>query len=207
MSSFRIFYASSGGTANAPGLSEQLAWMRSQEKKFSREIGLLLGGGGAATVLDRSTPVSACPPQGMAYVDADLKYTFVNDNYAAFFAASCADMSGQRVDAVSGERNRSTMLPYLQQALAGQPCCFEVPFSFPHAGERQDHRLQPGLLRAVRPERAGHLRRGLFPAARVGCCVRGLSHRPRRAEQGRGSGRKKPARREPAFRVSGDTRL
>ncbi|TVR83227.1 MAG: PAS domain S-box protein [Rhodospirillales bacterium] len=65
-------------------------------------------------------------PALIAYVDADLTYTFTNLAFEAWFGRSRDAINGAAVRAVQGEAQFQRLKPYIDQAMAGQTVAFEI---------------------------------------------------------------------------------
>jgi two-component system, sensor histidine kinase len=65
-------------------------------------------------------------PALIAYVDADLTYTFTNLAFEAWFGRSRDAINGASVRAVQGEEQFARLKPYIDEAMAGRQVAFEI---------------------------------------------------------------------------------
>ncbi|TVR97146.1 MAG: PAS domain S-box protein [Rhodospirillales bacterium] len=65
-------------------------------------------------------------PALIAYVDADLTYTFTNLAFEAWFGRSRDAINGVAVRTVQGETQFQRLKPYIDQAMAGHTVAFEI---------------------------------------------------------------------------------
>ncbi|MES3026003.1 MAG: PAS domain S-box protein [Pseudomonadota bacterium] len=64
-------------------------------------------------------------PAMVAYIDAGQVYRFLNLAYERAFARDAIEVQGRTVRETLGERRHALLLPYIEQALAGQTVTFE----------------------------------------------------------------------------------
>ncbi len=65
-------------------------------------------------------------PALIAYVDAELHYTFTNKAFEEWFGRSCATITGRHVSEVQGEDQFRRLKPFIDQAMAGCGVSFEI---------------------------------------------------------------------------------
>ena len=73
-------------------------------------------------------------PMGLAYVDRDLRYRFVNKELADFFEMPRGDMLGKAMDEVLDEAAMEPRRPLLEAALRGERQWFSADFPHPTRG-------------------------------------------------------------------------
>jgi diguanylate cyclase (GGDEF)-like protein/PAS domain S-box-containing protein len=84
-------------------------------------------------------------PALIAYVDAQQRYVYVNDQYRARFAPGLTDITGCTVQSVLGPERYAIAAPLIAQALQGQPQGYDwEPFpgvwqTIQYAPKRDDH--------------------------------------------------------------------
>jgi two-component system cell cycle sensor histidine kinase/response regulator CckA len=67
-------------------------------------------------------------PAGIAYIDTDERYVFVNRGYETTFGLERDQIVGEQVAVLNGEENYANAKPYIDAALAGNGVQFEIPF-------------------------------------------------------------------------------
>lgn len=75
-------------------------------------------------------------PALVAYLDRDLRYRFANAHHAEVFHLTPADIVGRPLGELFGEQAAARMRPHCEQALAGTPRHFELPFTSPRGTTR-----------------------------------------------------------------------
>ncbi|MDI3326591.1 cache domain-containing protein [Pontibacterium granulatum] len=68
-------------------------------------------------------------PAQIAYLDADLRYLFVNQGYADLFGGDKQSIVGRSIDAVIDPEMMDTIKPQIEQCLAGEEVAFEYSFN------------------------------------------------------------------------------
>lgn len=68
-------------------------------------------------------------PAQIAYLDADLRYLFVNQGYADLFGGDKQSIVGSSIDAVIDPQMMDTIRPQIAQCLAGEEVAFEYSFN------------------------------------------------------------------------------
>ncbi|MEE8119832.1 MAG: diguanylate cyclase [Gammaproteobacteria bacterium] len=68
-------------------------------------------------------------PMHIAHINMEEQYTYVNRRYVEKFSRERQSIEGHHVREINGERNYELIKPYLQAALRGEYCSFEIkPF-------------------------------------------------------------------------------
>ncbi len=75
-------------------------------------------------------------PVFISYVDAELRYRFVNKRYVEGFGLNAEEIIGKHVREVLGEAYYSRAAPNIEAALAGQEVSFESILDLPRLGPR-----------------------------------------------------------------------
>ncbi len=73
----------------------------------------------------------------LAYVDADLRYRFVNAAFCRYYAVALHEVVGRSAAEVIGEARLAKLRPYLNRALAGEAISYDTEVSFPVLGPRR----------------------------------------------------------------------
>ena len=74
--------------------------------------------------------VTDAVPALISYVDADLRYRFVNRGYAEWFGHPSEQIIGRKARDILGAEAHERVRPYMEEALAGRPCRYET--ELPH---------------------------------------------------------------------------
>jgi diguanylate cyclase (GGDEF)-like protein/PAS domain S-box-containing protein len=64
-------------------------------------------------------------PEIIAYVNAERRYTFVNERFARFRGARREDIIGKLVTEVLGDENAALLAPYVERVRQGDECTYE----------------------------------------------------------------------------------
>jgi PAS domain S-box-containing protein len=78
----------------------------------------------AEEALYMSLVIDGVPTQ-LSYVDADLRYVYVNKAYAEWYGKTINELKGKNISDVIGEEIFLQDLPHYQMALSGKPVSFE----------------------------------------------------------------------------------
>ncbi|WP_081980641.1 PAS domain-containing protein [Neosynechococcus sphagnicola] len=84
-------------------------------------------------------------PVGIAYVDANQHYRFVNYTYRVWCCCSQDDILGKSIREFIGDRIYSMVEPYINQVLAGQTTTFEEEIPLPSGNKYLDTTLIPNV--------------------------------------------------------------
>lgn len=76
---------------------------------------------------------------GIAYIDAERRYQFVNYYYEVRLGLSRAEIIGRYVWDVVGTENYQRVKPYIDRTLTGEPADFEFSFSYSSEAKRVLH--------------------------------------------------------------------
>ncbi|TGE06197.1 PAS domain-containing protein [Hymenobacter fodinae] len=93
--------------------------------------------------------VTNATPALIAYVDAGLRYRFINQRYQEWFGRAQEELRGQPLREVVGEEAFARLLPHAEAALAGQQQSFEEEMNFRTAGRRH---VQTEFVPDVQPD-------------------------------------------------------
>src|SRR5690606_2700681 len=94
-------------------------------------------------------------PALISYVDAGLRYRYVNRTYSEWFQVDKADVFGKHLKEVLGDSAYSSILPELSRALAGETLTFEKVVPYRSGGPRN-------VLVTYIPDRKGTTVQGFF---------------------------------------------
>uniref|UniRef100_A0ACD5H1T5 PAS domain-containing protein n=1 Tax=Desertifilum tharense IPPAS B-1220 TaxID=1781255 RepID=A0ACD5H1T5_9CYAN len=75
-------------------------------------------------------------PALISYVDRQQCYRFNNRSYEQWFGCSSAEFYGTPIHQMMGDEAYQGILPYVEQALAGESVNFETQLTYPRAGKR-----------------------------------------------------------------------
>ncbi len=93
--------------------------------------------------------ITDATPALIAYVDAGLRYRFVNQRYQEWFGRAPQELRGQRLREVVGGEAFARLRPHVEAALAGQGQSFEEELTFRTAGPRH---VQTEFVPDVQPD-------------------------------------------------------
>ncbi|MFI4881372.1 MAG: PAS domain S-box protein, partial [Phycisphaerales bacterium JB064] len=127
-----------------------IGWMHSKAVPVKDEDGRVLEWFGAATditprkeaeeALKRSEAkmrlMTDSLPVLISYVDADMRYGFINHTYERWFGRPTEEIMGKPVRDVVGPKAFEMILPRLTLALSGQQVSFEGAVDYPAVGRR-----------------------------------------------------------------------
>ncbi len=95
-------------------------------------------------------------PALIGFWDVDLRNLYANDAYSTWFGKTPADILGQHIKDVIGERNYQLNLPYMQAALRGEAQKFERDITLP------DGKQSRSSIAEYIPQMIDHTVRGFF---------------------------------------------
>jgi PAS domain S-box-containing protein len=84
----------------------------------------------------RLAAITDALPVLVSFVDADLRYRFVNANYERWFGRSKSELIGERLDELLGENAYAAVSHHVQRALAGEPVTYESRVPYRYGGTR-----------------------------------------------------------------------
>ena len=82
------------------------------------------------------TAITDATPALISYVDAELRYLFVNRQYEAWFGRARQEILGQRMDILLGEGAMEMLRPHVDAALRGETVHFETLSPYRDGGTR-----------------------------------------------------------------------
>src|SRR5688500_1809567 len=89
-----------------------------------------------ADTADRLRVIADATTALIAYLDTDLRYTFVNSACAQWRGHSPEEFIGKRVPEITGESAYEQIRPHLEASLEGRTDNFEIKIPFSAAGSR-----------------------------------------------------------------------
>jgi PAS domain S-box-containing protein len=75
-------------------------------------------------------------PVLVSFVDSDLRYRFVNQQYSEWFGMTREEIVGRTMDEVLGEHAVAALRPHITRALAGETTTFEARVPYHRGGTR-----------------------------------------------------------------------
>ncbi len=127
-------------------------WVRSQLVLVQDDDGSSIGYGVLGDITERRRieqqlrdserelrTIAAAVPIGISRISPDLRYLFMNEAYAAWMRGSTPEqLIGRSVLEVAGAAALSSIQPFIDRVLAGQPVDYEIRLSLPR-GDRYIH--------------------------------------------------------------------